>query len=227
MVRIVLTGAMAGQTTELNNYHFENGALELAGTHKDNAGVIKYMKRCYKATVEGEIESAAQTMTRLVLGGPDAGQTVKIGDYVFTDGVLLLPGSPEVKDGIIRYYSRCYQARLDNGKCDVQKDQAGEVLSDVRSDGKEPAKEAAVELRGNDDPKADEGSELRAAGDGEDLEELREILRELDPDVDSHWTKKGGPSWATVKLKLGEEIPYEEVKAAWPEFDRDLARTLR
>lgn len=52
-------------------------------------------------------------------------------------------------------------------------------------------------------------------------------LDQLDPDDNTHWTAKGYPSVAKMHLLTGFEVSKGDLQAAYPEFDRELARDLR
>ncbi len=248
-VKMILEGPLKGKDITLGQWQFVGGVCVLEGTLKSNEGAIKYLRRCYQARPEGgDLEENPQlATTRLVLHGALKGQTIKLGEFQFTNGVMVLEGPPESNVGVITYCDRNWQAKLESledvkdGKRDVQKDQgtAGppEVLSDVGSDGGEPSEEATGDDSGSGDAEADEGSELQAEGDGEDLgfteeqKELRGILADLDPDNDDHWTKRGSPKHALVKLRLGLDISSEEMSKAildaWPGFSREYVRGTR
>lgn len=252
MVKLVLEGPFAGKTINLKGHQFVDGELELEGNLAGNAGVIKYMRQCYQARVDGDSVDpiSLMTTTRLVLHGPLAKQTLLLKGHQFVDGVLELPGSPESNAGIVTYFSRCYQAKLEakvtDGKRASEKDRKEQVPGKVQPDGGgAPKKTPAVPVR-HAEAEADDGSGLPAEGDrhedsgdvenapdadasdevSSEVAELRGILADLDPDDDKHWTKKGLPSWAVVKLRIGIEIPYDDVKKAWPGFNRDYARKL-
>lgn len=250
-VCLTLKGAHAGKTIKLGNYNFVDGKILLPGTLEQNAGPIKYLGRCYQAEPEGAALSAISkaTITRLVLHGPQAGMTIKLAGYQFIDGVAIIAGSPESNAGPIKYLGRCFQAKLEteekpDGKCVVQTNPAVTagpegVLSSVRPDGEEPSEEVDEPVAIDDGAKADEKPELQATGDGEvgrdddpeEVTELRAILADLDPDNDKHWTKKGFPSIAFVKIRIGLDINTDEmtkaVKTVWPGFNRTVAKELQ
>jgi hypothetical protein len=247
-VRLILEGPYAGKTIKLGDQQFTEGVCELEGTLESNAGLIKYMRRCYQARPDGDaVKAGTQAkITRLVLEGPYAGMTIKLGEFLFTNGVLELDGPPEKNAGIVKFVDRCWQAKLEkkveDGKRYSQEDQRPEVESEVQPEREGVAEEVSAVNTGVDSTEADEGSELQAEGNGreDDAEaevseftsqqlELREILKGLDPEDDSHWTKgkAAKPAWPEVKLRLGINIEYKQITDAWPGFNRAIARKLR
>ena len=229
----------AGKTIRLGGFSFVKGSLSLHGTQRQHMGVIRYLSRSYQVKCEGDKDDvfASATLTHLEIGAksPHAGKTVRLAGYKFVDGRMTLPGSPIANDGVVKYLNRCYQVEqrlegMDNGKRDDHSVITGEVPGHVRPSGEESAEATPGDGEGSGDAEAGDGSELPTEGDGDSLSdeqrELRGILSDLDPANEDHWTKKGGPSAGAIKEKLGIAIPYNEIKEAWPEFNRDLAREL-
>ncbi len=56
---------------------------------------------------------------------------------------------------------------------------------------------------------------------------IRKALEALDPADNNHWTIKGQPSLQRVFAITGFEIQRADIVEAWPEFDRDLAKSLK
>jgi hypothetical protein len=70
----------------------------------------------------------------------------------------------------------------------------------------------------------------RAKKESNDLDRgaaLVSALDRLDPEDNSHWTARGYPSIAALHLETALELTRSEVSAAYPGFDRDLARDLK
>lgn len=52
---------------------------------------------------------------------------------------------------------------------------------------------------------------------------LLDVLKQLDPGNDDHWTGTGLPSVNTVIELHGEPVTRAQISEAWPGFDRDAA----
>lgn len=71
---------------------------------------------------------------------------------------------------------------------------------------------------------SDQEAELR----GDRVFAIRAALEQLDPEVNSHWAVKGAPSLQRVHAITGlDDLQRGDLLEAWPEFDRELARSLR
>ena len=64
----------------------------------------------------------------------------------------------------------------------------------------------------------------RESGQRDKVSAIRQALERLDPDNSRHWTSKGYPSLAMVQELSGVDVSRNEVVAAQPEFDREIAR---
>jgi len=67
---------------------------------------------------------------------------------------------------------------------------------------------------------ADPPSDLDASGQPK---LLADVLLELDPEEDEHWTQAGLPAMDAVEARLGQNCTRADVSAAIPGFDRDKA----
>ncbi|MFM9878716.1 MAG: hypothetical protein ACKVOG_12840 [Rhodoglobus sp.] len=56
---------------------------------------------------------------------------------------------------------------------------------------------------------------------------IRKALESLDPEDNGNWTIKGQPSLQRVYAITGFELQRGDIVEAWPEFDRDLAKSLK
>jgi len=54
---------------------------------------------------------------------------------------------------------------------------------------------------------------------------IRKALEALDSNDNNHWTIKGQPSLQRVFAITGFEIQRADIVEAWPEFDREFAKT--
>lgn len=53
---------------------------------------------------------------------------------------------------------------------------------------------------------------------------IAEVVRNLDPENDAHWTQSGLPAMAAVEAVLGKAVSRADVEHAVPNWTRDLAR---
>ena len=67
----------------------------------------------------------------------------------------------------------------------------------------------------------------REAGLRDKRAAITQALRALDPEDNSHWTRKGEPSLQKVFGLTSFEVSRAVVREVWPDFDRDVARELR
>ncbi len=56
---------------------------------------------------------------------------------------------------------------------------------------------------------------------------IRKALESLDPETNADWAVKGAPSLQRIHVLTGLEVQRGDVVEAWPEFDREFARSLR
>lgn len=56
--------------------------------------------------------------------------------------------------------------------------------------------------------------------------EISDILSQLDPDNDEHWTSEGLPRMEVLEARLERQVKRKDVTDAWPDFTRELARSI-
>ncbi len=105
--------------------------------------------------------------TVMVLTGPHAGETIKLGVYFFTEGRLVIPATAETCAGMIKYLGRCYQAfplgspelaaimGEDYGQCETETDAepgpTDQVQGAVQPTGATPGPSASDVLNSDDE----------------------------------------------------------------------------
>lgn len=102
---------------------------------------------------------------------------------------------------------------------EISMEQYMEARNAASEDGE--SDEAPIDLTPN--PDANQGDEVSS-------DQINEVLRQLDPENDAHWTSKGLPAMEAVEDLGGfeaEAVKRSDVTAANPAFNRDLARAQR
>jgi hypothetical protein len=195
-VRLVLTGAYAGKTIELNNRTFKNGVLEVAGSGEEVARVANYFARSYQAYPEG-----SDALKNAQARDAEAAEAAETEEDTEDGNDQVLPG-----------------AGADEGA--ASSNQSG---TSEQTDGSGDAGGEAAAARGGASEKAT-APEGGVAGLPDDPVSVRvqAALKKLDPSEDGHWTKAGQPRIEVVAEALGDQsLTREVINAAWPNFDRD------
>lgn len=184
--------------------------------------------------------------TKFHLTGPLRGKTINLGSmpYPFTNGVMVLRGTPEDIALHARFLERNWQAypeghdklkEAQDGERDVQTDSKQDAEPQVQG-GVQPEGEGAQAGDGADDgtgtTEAATGETGGVAdGDGPQAElneKLQRAVLSLDPDVDDHWTKDGQPAMSAVEKLYGSTaITRADVRAAAQGHTRDKAREAK
>ena len=231
--KLVLTGAYAGKTVELNGYNFTDGILALFGAPKAVEGVIRYMGKSYQAYLEGSDElDKAQERDRLY----EIEQTDKRAEEAETAELEALRTAKELDEREARVAElrelRALQAQKDD--TDGKRDNSGKVRpapgddsgdSGFQSDGSRSSETTAVNGGGsNETSEGDSGSvpsgdghadsrvpdsetgsrgDKPAEGSLEVDTKLVKAIHALDPDNDEHWTGVGLPAMTAIELAYG------------------------
>lgn len=176
-------------------------------------------------------------MAKLVLQRHFAGKTVKLGHFQFINGELELKGGLVENEGIIRYLHKCYEAKLvateeekNDGQHDIQTSSEQREPAEVRGNhgqaGSEPAKKEAVDVGGNDDDKAGAKGDVAGGHGHQDSwlhSKIKEAVKHLDAENDSHWTKDGKPACdAVADLMNSGNVTRGQIDQACPGLVRKL-----
>lgn len=188
----------------------------------------------------------------LELFGPLAGATKTINGHHFSNGICRLEGQPENLSGAIKYL-RLYQAYPvgseeyraakertsgeHNPEANSQHGSPVQVQRELQPNGAGATAQAPADVGAADESAAGNPGVL-PAGDGQEdaglpsepappevtNEKLAGVIRALDPDNPSHWTKQGRPSMAAIEEAYGStDITRRDVSAAVPGWDRETA----
>lgn len=230
---LVLTGAYAGKTVELNGYNFTNGVLAMFGAPETVEGVIRYMGKSYQAYLEGSDElEIAQERDRLY----EIEQADKRTEEAETAELEALRTAKELDEREARVKElrelRALQAQKDS--TDGKRDNSGKVRpapgddsgdSDLQSNGDRSSETTAVDGGGSDETSEGDSGGV-PSGDGHedsgvpDSEtgprgnksaegslaidtKLVKAIHALDPGNDEHWTGVGLPAMTAIELAYG------------------------
>lgn len=167
-----------------------------------------------------------RVLKRYGLKGPYAGSDVVLCGHLFRAGVAEVVATEAEHVSLARVFWY-YQAEeiVDDGKRDVQTDQAGDVGGEVRPEGEgsSSGEAAGGDAGANGTAKAgDTGRGLVSGGDGqtESVGLLRMALLGLDPSMDAHWTPAGKPSLKAIEASYGKPVTRAQVEAALPGLNR-------
>lgn len=165
-----------------------------------------------------------EIVTRFILVGGYAGQTINLGGHNFVEGVFEYGPNP---DGVIPseeerrlkadYLAKCYQAYPEGSQAHADElERLGLELPE--SPGiSVPEREAAEQQ------KAGEQATTSRARQGA----VRTALAKLDPKDDSHWTSAGLPSVEAVRALAGQDdISRDDIKQLAPNLTRDEAKKV-
>lgn len=129
--------------------------------------------------------------------GSFEGKSVVLGGCHFVDGKFRFEGPERDAENLGKYLQRCWQVVPDDASSTQETSEANEPAP-------EEVPNVAQQL-GND--------------------RLAAALRQLDPENDDHWTKLGKPTMSAVEKLFGSAaVTRDEVEAAIPGFNRDVAR---
>lgn len=190
-------------------------------------------------------------MTKMVLTGPLAGKTVRLGHHQFINGEMVLPGDARAQEGAIRYLGRCYQA-FPAGSAELkatQKDKDDGIQRNASqaagqghaarvsggADGSSGSVSApgAVQRGADDSDGSAAGSSVVVPGGSghEDsgllsgtVEAIKKAVLSLDPADDTVWTDEGLPSIEAISKIVGKhDIARKDIDAATEGFNREDA----
>lgn len=151
-----------------------------------------------------------------------------------------VPWTYQTHEGVLLYLKKSYQVEtvVAYGASEVPtspepENKPDDVQSDLQPDKSGSSEEDTTIVVANDDgPTGDTG--LDSDGDGETqfrtqaetrAEKIRATLKTLDVGDDDHFTEFGKPLVSAV-AKHVPDVTRKEIKDAWPEFTRDLAKQL-
>ena len=177
----------------------------------------------------------------LVLIGAYAGQTgtlsLGLTEYHFTDGEIVLEGTPHDVEATARALALNFQA-LPKGSPEAEA-LIEEIANggQVHEDGDITKREADIQGAGGPDAPvkeedgnggADDAAATGEAGAGDATRDgsraIVEALTKLDPADDTAWTAEGKPKMAALEALLGRtDITRAQVEAAAPGFTRPTA----
>lgn len=148
-------------------------------------------------------------MYKYELAGVNAGKTINLGGFQFTDGVYTHESEDQTVEGLTIYLERSYYAfpagsqALKDAQARYEREQATGETEAVSTDATDPAD-------------ADSGEEASAS--------VKEAVDALDPEDDSHWTAQGLPSTDAVTDLAGEKVTRGQIEAAAPGYNRAAAK---
>lgn len=163
---------------------------------------------------------------------------------ILKHGRATVPWTVEQHEGKLNYLKKCYQIEIVSLDNDASKiptsskspDQPDDLQVDGQPDGSgSETLSVDVGSRTASDKTGDPG--ILSNGDryedaGADSEESKRTsriiaaLKTLDPSNDDHFTEYGKPMVAAVSEHV-PDVKRNEIDAAWPEYTRDLAKTLQ
>lgn len=197
-IKMVLTGAYAGETRILGGRVFRNGRTTLRGDALNLSHAVRYLARAYQAFPEGSDElKRAQERDRAR------------GDADTVSEATGHPGAEEVQRGTEPAGSQSPEAgpAADGGSSD-DPEQAGSVSTGDVSEG-----------RGQ----SDAGNDSEPAGI-DPTDPMVKAVMKLDPAKDEHWTSQGKPAMAAIESAYGSaDITRADVDKVLPDWDRPKA----
>lgn len=184
--------------------------------------------------------------TKFHLTGPLRGKTINLGSmpYPFTNGVMVLRGTPEDIALHARFLERNWQAypeghdklkEAQDGERDIQADSKQDAQPPVQGDGQPEGQGPGAGDDANDGPGTTEAATGEtgsvADGDGPQAElneKLQRAVLSLNPEVDDHWTKDGQPAMSAVEKLYGSTaFTRADVRAAAPGHSREKAQAAK
>lgn len=190
---------------------------------------------------------------KMILTGPRTGQTCKLnkGAYTFVKGELVLEGTFDQLEGVVKYLGRAYRAFPEGspqlkqaqeayrGPSQNQSTTAGrpdeQVGGGVQPSGGEPAQVPAEDSGGHDDAQvvptggsSERDGHTDAGDDGpsERTERILTALNDFDHNDDEMWTAHGTARIEAIEKATGlTGVSRAEVEAAAPDFIRSQPHT--
>jgi hypothetical protein len=172
---------------------------------------------------------AARTQGRISkryrLKGPYAGKDCVLCGHLFQAGELDLSLTATEHASLAKVLWFYQAEEVDDGKRDVQADEARDVGGEVRPDGEDIEADTSKPRDGGGVGEAqgvDEGRGLVPGGNGqaESIGRLRMALLGLDPSVDAHWTPSGKPSLKAIEAAFGKPVTRAQIETALPGLTR-------
>lgn len=211
---------------------------------------------------------------RFTLVGPHAGQTIKLGKYQFTNGVLVFPGSDKDAETLANILENFYSAYPDEKLEDAQArfeqalaesgmirsapaivseadDAAADAAEKARleAEAKQKAETEAAEKAAAEKKAADEAAEAKAKAEAEEAAKkaaedaaaaaalgeggsgepktLAEVIQDLDPANEDHWSARGLPAVEAVSKLFGKDVSRADIEAAAPDYTRAAAKAAK
>ena len=159
------------------------------------------------------------------LRGHFTGQSVVLGGFHFSRGLVSLEYTPEIHERIARHLAQWQAEEIDDGKCDVQTVRAAEVVGQLQPEG-QGVVACGQESNGCRATEAATGNptvNVGAEGDRQTpsvVDELLTVMRSLDQTDDRNWTSSGRPSLAAIEAVIGYPVTRAKVDEVAPGFRR-------
>lgn len=209
-VKMVLTGPYSGRDCVLNGHRFEKGVCTLQGDPTALQSVITYLGRSYQAYPEGS-EELEQARKR--------DRENKASRRKKKDG-----SRNEVQSSAER--GQAEPVSGDSGEEHGPSSEEGGVHDGADDDSDAGQAELSPDGDGHEDARVSDESPQESQPQRRPVnEKLRQVVVNLDPEVDDHWTGAGKPAMAAVEEAYGETgITRADVEAAAPGWNRDKAQ---
>ena len=176
------------------------------------------------------------------------GKNVVLNGLTFTDREATVQGDAKEIAGIVKYFTRSYQAEvIPHGSSQVhpstEQGEAESVPSEIRQDGTGSEEETAVHIGsddgarsgsarsgsdrdGHEDPRLSTEDRFNQSSSNQvNPEKLMKVLQGLDPTNESQWNAVGLPKLNIVGELYGSEgVTRKDIDSVWPEFNRKMAQ---
>lgn len=145
------------------------------------------------------------------LAGVNAGKTINLGGFQFTDGVYTHQSEDQTVEGLTIYLERSYYA-FPAGSQALAEAQARYEREQKTGLTEQPGDVVDTEAA----PASTEGGETTSA--------VKAAVDALDPNDDGHWTAQGLPSIEAVADLAGEKVTRAQIDAVAPGYNRAAAK---
>lgn len=219
--RLVLTGAYFGRDLTVGNRQFVGGVCDVSLDSSQFGGVLNYVRHWGAFEIgTPEYFGGLQVTFKLLTddGRPRAVELAgRIEQELVKHGYSAIPEAEVAReaDGI---FGHLFPA-------EPRDNQVAGVSDLVRPD-------KAPQGQTGESPDADSGPEVPAASSEEapipaSAGQVKEALGMIDPSDDDLWTKEGQPKITSIEdFYDGNDLTRKLVTEIWPEFNRELARSL-
>jgi len=209
--RLVLTGPLAGQTTNLRGCAFTDGVFEVYMPAEQFEGLATYLRRSFQAYVDGSDElKAAQKRDKQFAQENSNGERDNQGE-------VQPPEGGDEGDGDVQPEG---QGTPEEGPTSIE----GDVDAETGAEGGIPDRD------GHEDsglPESEHGGTVRSDS-AELTDPMVEAVLSLDPEEDSHWTAAGQPAVAAVAVAIGDEsVTRKDIKEGASGYDRESVREIK